>query len=532
MIPHNNIISEYKNKNSDSKVMTLEKSDVANFFKQKKLILDQVPDTIITDCLPHEKIVCFDKMFSKLIIEKGIFIKNCALEKGKILSFIRLNDKSRSLIEKVTEIQIDYKETLSEKEIISHEFLLFDLSTISKIKTFHELISVKTKIILISKVLPDYLENIIYPHQLIHVQNEELNLRLFVKVITNEFSITNPNRNFSDDKIYSNFSTDDDLFNEIKISDICRKDSMWDEKQNQEFRKYRILKLLENQNTDSIPELCDIIFSEENHTPIKILLSSPEIKNKMLLYRLFKNYYFCKYFLRYNKIASIDEERLKDSINLITGNKIKDNLTSNFYDFRNLNRNLSNLLTENKHILHIVKDYDAIPKEAFNIDLKEIELIKSFPLLSLFFYYRSDEIVKLPSDEFSKMPPIIKHFIYFRFSNLTDISHFSFPNKPDYLDPTLDPVTLCIWFFIDSDSRKLSTFDENIIINKILKLIFKDNNRLILTCYFTCSLFLYFSSKCKNKFSQDQINLLISGKKLCPDKLKFFMDILVNFKPS
>ena len=531
MIPHNNTISEYKSKYSDSKVMTLEKSNVANFFREKKLILEQNPDTIITDCLPDEMIVCFDKNFAKELIEKGVFIKNCALQKGKILSFIRLNDKSLSLIEKVTEVQIDFKESVTEKEIISHEFILFDLNTISEIKNFHTIISIKTKIILVSKVLPDYLENIIYPDQLIHIQAEELSIRLLVKIITNDFNITRLDTYVSDEKINSNFSTSDELFHEIKVSDIFSKDSTWNDKQNQEFKKYKILNLLENQNTDTIPDLCDIIISEINHIPIKILLSYPEIKKKDYLIDFWNKYNFCKYFLKFNKILKVDDEKLKDSINLITGKEIKDNYINNIYDLKNLKLIMPYLLTKKVYYIHhIVKDYNIIPKDVFNIDIKEIESIKSFPLLSLFFYYRSDEIIELSSLELSKVQPIIKFFTYFRFSKNTDTSQLNLPIIPNNFDLSLDPISLCLQFATYHEFRTISLSDENTIINKILKFILTGNSIIKNNCYFTNSLFLFFASRCRDDFFKDQLNLTISKSKLCPERLNFFVKILENFE--
>ena len=534
MILHYSKFSKYKNKSSDSKVMTLEKKGVENFFRQKKLNLEQKPDTNITDYLPDEKIVCFDKIFAELIIEKGVFIKNSALQKGKILSFIRLNDKSLSLIEKVTEVKIDFEETVTEKEIISHEFLLFDLNTISKIKDFHEKISVKTKIIFVGKTLPDYLENIIYPDQLIHVQDEELSLRLLVKIITNEFSIINPTRNFSDDKINSNFSTNDDLFYEIKISDIFRKDLRWNEKHHQEFRKYRILKLLENQDTDTIPDLCDIIISEKNHIPIKILLSDPEIKKKNYLIDFWIKYKFCKYFLKFEKVINVDDVKLKYSINLITDKEVKDTYINNIYDLKNLNLIMPYLLTEKSYHLHrIVKDYNIIPKEVFNIETDVVKFIKSFPLLSLFFYYRNNELVKLPSDEFSKLPPIVQHFTYFKFSSLKQVSHLKFhKSKNDTLDSNLDPISLCLRFTRFHKLRNLNDTEEELIFLKIFEFFLSSKFESLSNCYFTNSLFLYFSCQCKNKFFKDQINLLVSDTNLCLVKLKFYLDILEKFEPS
>ena len=152
-------------------------------------------------------------------------------------------------------------------------------------------------------------------------------------------------------------------------------------------------------------------------------------------------------------------------------------------------------------------------------------------LYYLFFYYRSDEFVKLPPAEFSKIPPIIRHFIYFRFWNQSNIKQLSFPTKPDNFDSPLDPITWCIWFILNRDSRKLSTIDENTIINDILEFIFTNTSAMSTNCYFTYSLFLFFSHKCRNQFFKDQLNMIISKTKICPEKLNFFVNILENYKP-
>lgn len=520
MILRNKIISNYKNKNLNQNIINLERGNINYFFAQKKAIKEHNPDIIITDYLPDEKLIQYDNSFKNLIVDKGVILKSDSTIKSKLLSFININKKTSSLIKQLNGVEINYGKNPFNKDIISHEFLLFDAKTISKIKIFHTRISFKTKIIIVSKFLPDYLENIISPNQLIHIKEEALDLRSLVKILTSNNSINNYPTDYHEVKHSLDKTSNNDTFTEIKISEIPKINQTWDEKHRLEFSKYKLLNLLENQDTHSVAKICNLILSKKSHFAFKSLLSEASIKRKKYLNHLWENFLFCKYYLKYDKINSIDENKLKESINLFS---------TEIVDSINTNRDL----ILNKRYYKLLNTCNNIPKELFNINLKDLNDINSLPLLSLFFYYRNNELDKLPSDEFSKLPPIVQHFTYFKFSSLKQVSHLKFHKfKNDTLDSNLDPISLCLRFTRFHKLRNLNDTEEELIFLKIFEFFLSSKFESFSNCYFTNSLFLYFSCQCKNKFFKDQINLLVSDTNLCLVKLKFYLDILEKFEPS
>lgn len=520
MTLRNKIISNYKNKNLNSNIFNLERGNINHFFTQKKAIIEKNPDIIITDYLPDEKFIRYDNSFKNLIIDKGVILKSNLTIKSKLLSFININKITSSLIKQLIGVEVNYGENPFNKDIISHEFLLFDAKTISKITNFHSRISFKTKIIIVSKFLPDYLENIISPNQLIHIKEEVLNLRSFVKTLNSINSVNNYPTDCHEDKYSLNETSNNDEFTEIKISEISKINQTWDEKHELEFSKYKLLNLLENQDIHSVTKLCNILISKKSHFSFKSLLSEPSIKRKKYLNHLWENFHFCKYFLKYDKISSFDEEELKESINFIS---------NEIFDSKNTNHDL----TLNNRFSKLINSCKNVPQELFKINLQDLNHINFFPILSLFFYYRNDEFIKLTSTEFSKFPPIIHHFTYFKFSNLMQVSHLKFAKfKNDTLDSKIHPISLCLRFTRFHKLRNLNETEEKLIFLKIFEFFLSSDFEFYSNCYFTNSLFLYFSRRCKNNFFKDQINLLISDSKLCLEKLNFYLDILESFEPS
>lgn len=528
MAKRNQIISKYKNKNSDSKIITLERSNIEKFFLQKEFILDQPADIIITEYLPEERILSFDKSFTKLIIEKGVIIKNSLKQKGKLLSFLYLNAKTTSLIKQTTGFDVINGKYILDNEIISHEFCLFDLNTISEITKIHTRISSKTKIIIVSKLLPNYIENIIDSKKLIHVKDKSISLRKLIEIITSDYTSRTINSIDNENIIKSVIPKNDNSFSEIKIKELNKVSQHWNEITKLEFSKFKILDLLENQTINKIKLISDILNTEENHIAITSLLNDSEISRKKLLNSFWHNFKFSKHLLKNEIIYSIDEEKLKNSINLLT----KEIINTGDSHYSSITGNAIQGLLSSKRFLVLLKSCSNIPKELFDSNLKDLVQIDSFPILSLIFYFKSDELINFKSKEFLKLPPIIRHFTYFKFSKFKKVPHLEFDKfKNDTLDPNIHPISLCLRFTRFHKLRNLTETEEKLIFLRIMEFAFSSNFEFYSHCYFTNSLFLYFSHKCNNKFFKNQINLLISDTKLCLEKLKFFLDILENFEP-